>query len=1000
VKCDLSFHVEKYGLVFTLSSVGILGRKSVVAPCDWDVSSLGERGGAAGLLLRLHEEYPGHEVSEGIVLPHKIIAALCQSQAHILKLPPITPLSLSMQSFGNISQNDFRIDADWLTPQGMRAAGCRRVGAMLRFQGGWQRLPHTLYTLCEAIDAHNGLSPAEESERRRYLAKITDSLPEEAQKQVHKDGFLAGLRVYHAAALSLNLVTREGEFDFLPILFGQHTEPDDRRDEDSIEKHESAPMATESEALLPPAYRDVFLKHYTKTYSAARPSYVLGDNRFVFLEPMLQRALEVVREIRRADTKTRREFARTPQRFFKERLGDSFDESALESMFVATQEYSDRVIGLGLWIQKTLPWRRASGRKWMEYGISAGAKNLHIGTADAARKYREQVESAIANGRKTAVITGSVSVTTEAGADGGEMRESIGEIEVLATRETVDALKLIEGILTKKTSTDDDQEAEASDVADSAEQNKLIFLFSVDNVERIGFSRFRPRASILPDYTMPVEVKTRLKPHQDEALRWLIRMWSAGYNGALLADDMGLGKTLTCLVFLRWLKQRRRDLNRKPAPALIVAPASLIGNWQTEAENHLHAPGLGDCLVARGALLRAVRLDAGKAGRDIDDGTSRLDGTILGRADWILVTYETLRDYHHSFAAVPLSVAVFDEMQKAKNPVSQVHIAVKVLNAEFYLGMTGTPIENSLTDLWALMDILLPSFLGEGREFNRIYENPTDDALKELKNKLEGESRGNFRPMLRRMKSETLIGLPQKTEHTAKPVMPEPQAAAYEKALSNQDKPLRLLHALSMISLHPCKPEEMDKEEYSGASARFMQTLVFLDAIHSRKEKALVFLESRDHQEPFADLLRKRYNLARLPRILNGLTPAASRQKYVREFQTERDGFGVMILSPKAAGVGLTLTAANHVIHLSRWWNPAVEDQCTDRVYRLGQDKDVHVYYPLAVHNRPHLSEFSFDLKLHQLLECKRTASRNALKPLQTGLEETELYDMVKGSGA
>lgn len=176
--------------------------------------------------------------------------------------------------------------------------------------------------------------------------------------------------------------------------------------------------------------------------------------------------------------------------------------------------------------------------------------------------------------------------------------------------------------------------------------------------------------------------------------------------------------------------------------------------------------------------------------------------------------------------------------------------------------------------------------------------------------------------------------------------------------------------------------------------------MAFLDAIYSQKEKVLVFLESRNHQEPFAELLRKRYNLSRLPKILNGQTPAASRQKYVQEFQAERNEFDVMILSPKAAGVGLTLTAANHVIHLSRWWNPAVEDQCTDRVYRLGQDKDVHVYYPLAIHSQPHLSEFSFDLKLHQLLERKRILSRDVLMPPQTGQEEVELYNMVKGANA
>jgi SNF2 family DNA or RNA helicase len=204
-----------------------------------------------------------------------------------------------------------------------------------------------------------------------------------------------------------------------------------------------------------------------------------------------------------------------------------------------------------------------------------------------------------------------------------------------------------------------------------------------------------------------------------------------------------------------------------------------------------------------------------------------------------------------------------------------------------------------------------------------------------------------------------------------------------------------MLQALRMISLHPVRPTQNDTEDYQTASARFIQTITILDSIHQKKEKVLVFLESREHQPVLADLLRARYSLPRLPMIINGQTPTASRQKYVQTFQNERDRFDIMILSPKAAGVGLTLTAANHVIHLSRWWNPAVEDQCTDRIYRLGQERNVHVYYPLAIHSQPHLRDYSFDLQLHQLLERKRTLSRDVLMPPQTGNEAAELYSLV-----
>lgn len=192
-----------------------------------------------------------------------------------------------------------------------------------------------------------------------------------------------------------------------------------------------------------------------------------------------------------------------------------------------------------------------------------------------------------------------------------------------------------------------------------------------------------------------------------------------------------------------------------------------------------------------------------------------------------------------------------------------------------------------------------------------------------------------------------------------------------------------------MVSLHPEAPETWIRsgDDYIGWSARLGQTISLLDTIKGRREKALVFLESLDLQAVLAVKLKERYRLDRLPYVINGSVPGAMRQKYVQAFQDEQGEFDVMILSPKAGGVGLTLTSANHVIHLSRWWNPAVEDQCTDRIYRIGQEKEVHVYYPLAIHGQPHLRDYSFDLKLHELLERKRSMSREVLLPPEDGKE-------------
>lgn len=194
---------------------------------------------------------------------------------------------------------------------------------------------------------------------------------------------------------------------------------------------------------------------------------------------------------------------------------------------------------------------------------------------------------------------------------------------------------------------------------------------------------------------------------------------------------------------------------------------------------------------------------------------------------------------------------------------------------------------------------------------------------------------------------------------------------------------LELIHNLRRASLHPIlidgglsRGEVLDPAE----SARMQVMLEVLDEVASKQEKALVFLESLDLQDAaqIPTLLQRRYGLKRLPMIINGEVGTTQRQERVDAFQLEA-GFDVMLLSPKAGGIGLTLTAANHVIHLSRWWNPAVEDQCSDRVYRIGQQKDVHIYYPMAV--LPDAADHSFDMQLQKLMERKRDLARNLLAP-------------------
>jgi hypothetical protein len=198
------------------------------------------------------------------------------------------------------------------------------------------------------------------------------------------------------------------------------------------------------------------------------------------------------------------------------------------------------------------------------------------------------------------------------------------------------------------------------------------------------------------------------------------------------------------------------------------------------------------------------------------------------------------------------------------------------------------------------------------------------------------------------------------------------------------------------VSLHPLNPRQApeDLDAYASDSARLAQTLSILEKIAQANEKALIFVEDLAMQERLAGLIQNRFSLQSRPTRINGAVPGHKRQALVDAFQTGPDTFDVMILSPKAGGVGLTLTSANHVIHLSRWWNPAVEDQATDRVYRIGQTRNVHVYLPLAVHPDPDLAPSSFDIRLNVLIERKRKLTRDLFFPPDAS--DGELSDLFR----
>ena len=463
---------------------------------------------------------------------------------------------------------------------------------------------------------------------------------------------------------------------------------------------------------------------------------------------------------------------------------------------------------------------------------------------------------------------------------------------------------------------------------------------------------------------LPDSLKTQPKQHQIDGLTWLQSHWAAGSVGALLADDMGLGKTFQALAYLAWLREQMHSGLIAKRPILIVAPVGLLRNWEAEHALHLSAPGLGDVVRAYGDHIKFLKKGSHK------QGNAGLDSTQLSSADWVLANYEAISDYQLSFGAIKFSCVVFDEAQKIKTPSARMtHAAIKEFSAKY-----------------------------EGTD--------STEAVKGLRAKIwQEESEIQDKPpllMLRRLKNEKLKGLPAKHEHVIRKDMPPEQAQAYSHAIAlklikGPQGTLGTIQALRAVSLHPDLYRGTSQDLSPEKSARFLVALDVLDKCFELKEKALIFLESLELQsaEQLPLILQQRYKLPKLPLVINGEVNSSTRQDRVDDFQA-RKGFDVMILSPKAGGVGITLTAANHVIHLSRWWNPAVEDQCSDRAYRIGQTKDVHIYYPMAIN--PSDPDSSFDLKLDELMTRKRVLSQQLLAPPTITKQDYEsLLNQVKG---
>lgn len=446
-----------------------------------------------------------------------------------------------------------------------------------------------------------------------------------------------------------------------------------------------------------------------------------------------------------------------------------------------------------------------------------------------------------------------------------------------------------------------------------------------------------------------------LRPYQTDGVRWLWFMTRLGL-GACLADDMGLGKTIQVIDLLLRLQDGSKTIGRispirpiKPASvsSLLIVPASLVGNWKLELARF--APQL-KCFFAHRSECDAETLDrvAKKPAGELKDFDLVVTTYTLARkADWI--------------TAMRWKLVVLDEAQAIKNVSSAQTKAVKKLDAAGRIVLTGTPVENQLGDLWSLFDFCCPGLLGSAKQFK--------DFVKRLNKQQDAHAYGALRRLvqpyiLRRMKTDPNIvpDLPEKTEMRAECGLSKKQAALYEQLVDDLAKQLKkakearesgeagdmqrrglvlsMLMKLKQVCNHPS--QYLAQPEFAADdSGKFLRLAQICQPIAERQEKMLVFTQFQSVCEPLATYLGEVFGQPGL--VLHGGVPVGKRKELVRRFQ-EEDGWPFFVISVKAGGTGLNLTAASHVVHFDRWWNPAVENQATDRAFRIGQKRNVLVH--------------------------------------------------------
>ncbi len=482
----------------------------------------------------------------------------------------------------------------------------------------------------------------------------------------------------------------------------------------------------------------------------------------------------------------------------------------------------------------------------------------------------------------------------------------------------------------------------------------------------------------------PAGLQGTLRPYQRMGYSWLTFFRNYGM-GACLADDMGLGKTIQALSVLLKEKETNGSL---PGPVLLICPTSVVTNWQREVQKF--APALTTL---------------------VHQGQGRLRGTAFTQesknVDLVLSSYAVVRQDVETIQSIPWWSVILDEAQNIKNSSTKQTQAIRKLNAAYRLALTGTPVENRLTELWSIMQFLNPGYLGPLETFRRHYALPIERfGDKEAAGKLK-KLVSPF--ILRRLKSDPAViqDLPDKIEVKDFVKLSHDQAQLYKSVVDDvmaqvqaasgierRGQVLSLLTQLKQICNHPIQWEKKDiescemDESFTHRSGKLQRLLELLEEIISEGDRVLLFTQYAEMGKILSTWLPKRLGVG--VQFLYGATSPEARDQMVKRFQEDPHGPPIFVLSLKAGGIGLNLTRANQVIHFDRWWNPAVEDQATDRAYRIGQNRNVQVHKLITVG--------TLEERIDDMIESKRGLADAVISSGEqwlTELSTDELRDMV-----